>query len=135
MKLVSLSHFLHGFCRKIFLILYSINWTNCIIVLLSLLLEILGGMCVVTTCFPVNYIMNFEIKLCFSSSCFPVWPESSGQKFQRIKNKKWFCGKIKSIFSLFWKGFHRCKQLQLFARGTSDFINKKAVLKEIIALF
>ena len=40
MELVSLPHFLHNFWRKIFLLLYSINWPN-FIIQLPLLCEIL----------------------------------------------------------------------------------------------
>ena len=44
LELVSLSHFLHCFSRKIFLLVYSITWPNSI-VWLPLLLEILYYMC------------------------------------------------------------------------------------------
>ena len=47
--LVSLLHFLHDFWRKIFFLLYSINWLR-FISLLFLLYGILGNMCVVIVC-------------------------------------------------------------------------------------
>ena len=46
LEVVSLSHFWHDFWRKIFLMLNSINWPN-FIIWLSLLLKILGNMCIV----------------------------------------------------------------------------------------
>ena len=46
LELVSLLHFLHAFWEKAFLTLYSIDWPS-FIVWLSLLLEILGSMCIV----------------------------------------------------------------------------------------
>ena len=49
LELVSLSHFLHDFWRKIFHLLYSTNWLNFIVWLPSLC-EILGNMRVVTVC-------------------------------------------------------------------------------------
>ena len=48
-ELVSFSHFLHDFWRKIFLLLYSINWTN-FIIWLPLLLVILGNIFIVIVC-------------------------------------------------------------------------------------
>ena len=49
LELVFLLHFLHGFWRKLFLLLYSINWPNCI-AWLSLLRETLGNMYIVIVC-------------------------------------------------------------------------------------
>ena len=46
LELVSLPYFLHNFSRKIFLLLYSINWSS-FIVWLPLICEILGNMCLV----------------------------------------------------------------------------------------
>ena len=48
-QLVSLSHFVHDFWRKPFILLYSINWPNFIVWLL-LLREILWNMCIVIVC-------------------------------------------------------------------------------------
>ena len=47
--LVSLSHFVYNFSRKMFLMLHSINWPNFIVRLL-LLLEILGSMWINIVC-------------------------------------------------------------------------------------
>ena len=52
------------FWRKIFLLLYSINWPN-LIVWLPLLRGVLGNMCIVTVCEPGCDVINFEINLIF----------------------------------------------------------------------
>ena len=49
LELVFLPYFLHNVWRKIFLLIYSINWPS-FIVWLSLLREILGNMCTVIVC-------------------------------------------------------------------------------------
>ena len=49
LELVSLLHFLHDFLRKIFFLLYSINWIN-FTLWLPLVHEILGNMCIVIIC-------------------------------------------------------------------------------------
>ena len=64
LELVSLPHFLHNFWRKIFLLLYSINWPN-VIVWLLLLCEIFGNMCIAFVCKQSCDVMNFEINLIF----------------------------------------------------------------------
>ena len=73
--LASQSHFLHDFWKKIFFTLYAIKWQN-LIAWLPLLLEILGNMCIIITCFPVCDVINFEITFSFLiSSHFPIWPK------------------------------------------------------------
>ena len=67
LELVFLPQFLYDFWRKIFLMLYSINWTN-LITWLSLFLEILGTMCIAIICFLVYDAKNFGITLAFLSS-------------------------------------------------------------------
>ena len=57
-------HFVYDFSRKIFLMLYSINWPN-FIVWLPLLLEILGNMCIAIVYYPGCDVMNFEINFIF----------------------------------------------------------------------
>ena len=49
LELVSLPYFLHDYLRKIFILLYSINWPNSII-WLPLLRQILSNMCIVIVC-------------------------------------------------------------------------------------
>ena len=48
-RIVSLSRFVYDFSTKMFLTLYSINLQN-FIIWLSLLLEILGNMCIAIIC-------------------------------------------------------------------------------------
>ena len=65
LELVSLPHLLHDFWRKIFFLLYSINWPS-FTVWLPLLPEILCNIC---TAIVVNQVdcdvINFEINLIF----------------------------------------------------------------------
>ena len=56
--------FSHGFCRKISLTLYFINWPN-FIVWWPLLLEMLDNMCIVIILFSRLWRHNFESNLCF----------------------------------------------------------------------
>ena len=53
MGLVSLPHFPHNFSRKIFILLYSINWPG-FIVWLPLFREILRNMCIVIVYYVVT---------------------------------------------------------------------------------
>ena len=64
LEIVSPPYFVHDFSRKIFLMLYSINWAN-FIVWLSLLLEIWDNMCIEIVSFPGCEVINFEINLIF----------------------------------------------------------------------
>ena len=64
LELVPLPHFLHDFLRKIFILLYSINWPN-FIAWLSLLREILGYMFIIIVCYPGCDVTNFKINLMF----------------------------------------------------------------------
>ena len=77
--LVSLSHFLHDFWRKIFLTLYATKWLN-LIAWLPLLLEILGNMCIIITCFPVSDVIKFEITFSFRIKPFFYMTKTSGQQ-------------------------------------------------------
>ena len=62
--LVSPTHFVHDFSRKVFLMLSSMNWPNRIVWLL-LLRDILGNMCFAIVCFLGCDVINFEINLIF----------------------------------------------------------------------
>ena len=62
LELVSLSHFRNDIWRKIFLTLFSINYSN-LIACLPLLLKILGNMYIAIICRPVCDVIKFEIKL------------------------------------------------------------------------
>ena len=82
--LVSLSHFLHDFWRKIFLTLYAIKWLN-LIAWLPLLLEILGNMCIIITCFPVCDVIKFEITFSFLIKPFSYMTKASEQRKELLK--------------------------------------------------
>ena len=60
LRLVSPLHVVYEFSREMFLMLYSINWSN-FFVRLPLLLEILGNMSFAIACFPGGDVINFEI--------------------------------------------------------------------------
>ena len=87
--LVPPSHFVYDFSRKMFLMLYSINWPNFIVWLPSLL-EISGNMCIKNVCFPGYDVINFEINLIFLISGFFYMTKNSRQKFKYLKNEKSF---------------------------------------------
>ena len=71
-------NFVHEFSRKIFFMLYSVNWPN-FTAWFSLLLEILVNMCIVVVCKLGYDVINFEIKLANQA----VFPE------QKVKTKIW----------------------------------------------
>ena len=73
LELVFLSPFLNYFWRKIFLMLYPINWTNFIAWLL-LVCEILGNMCILNACFSGWDVIKFETNLIFLIEPF-FWHE------------------------------------------------------------
>ena len=93
-------HLLYDFSRKMFLVLYSINWPNSI-VWSSLLLEILGNMCILIACFPGRDVINFETNLILLVKLFFYMTKKSRQKFKYPENEKGFWGEIKSIFHHF----------------------------------
>ena len=102
--LVSPPHVVHDFPRKMFLMLYSINWPN-VIVWLPLLLEILGNMCITNVCYP-----GCEMNRIFLIKLFCYMTKKSRQKFKYLENKKSFWDEIKSIFHHFQRAFN-CQKL------------------------
>ena len=105
---VSLSHFLYDFWRKIFLILYSLNWPNFIVWLL-LHLETLRNMWIAIFCAGCEAII-FEINVIFLIKPFLYMTEKSRQEFRYLGNENSFSGKMKSIFHDFWWVFS-CQKL------------------------
>ena len=95
--------------RKMFFIIYSINWPN-LIVWLSLRLEILGNECIAIFFFAGVDVLSFEANLIFIIKPCPYRTKNSRQKFKYLENKKSFQGKIKSIFHHFQKAFS-CQKL------------------------
>ena len=90
-------HFVYNFSRKVFLMLYSINWLN-FIVWLALILEMLGNMCITIFCFPGCDVINFEINFVFLIKPFFYMPKNWRQKFKYFESEKSFKGEMKNIF-------------------------------------
>ena len=90
--------------RKIFFMLYFINWTN-LITWLPLHMEILGNMCMTRICFPECDVINFEINLIFLITPFFYMTKKWRQNFKYLEKEKSFQGEIKSIFHYFYRAF------------------------------
>ena len=93
--IVSPQHFVYDVSRKMFLILYSINWPN-FLVWLSLLLEILGNICIAIVRFQGFDAINFEINLIFLIKSFFCMTEKSRQIY--LDNERKLHGEIKNNF-------------------------------------
>ena len=89
LETISPPHFVHDFARKMFLMLYSIKWSN-FIVWLSLLLEILGNMCIAIAYFPDCDVINFENSPIFLIKLFFYMTKKSRQEFKYVENEKRF---------------------------------------------
>ena len=99
--LVSPPHFVYDFSRKMFFMLYSINWPD-FIVWLSLLLEILGNMCTAIVYQPDCDVIKFEINLTFLIKLFCYMTKKSRQKsWERKELLRW----NEDNFSSFLIGF------------------------------
>ena len=83
-----------------FLMLQSINWPN-FIVWLSLLLDVLGNMCIKIVYEPGYDVIKFGINLIFLIKPFRYKTKKSRQKLKYLENEKSFRGEIKSIFDHF----------------------------------
>ena len=89
LELISQSHFAHAFSRKLFLLLYSITWSNFIVWLL-LLLEIIGSMFIVIVSYPLCAVINCEIYLSVLINPFSyIWPKIQKNAF-KVKWKTFF---------------------------------------------
>ena len=77
----------YDFSRKLFLMSYSINWTN-FVVWLPLILEILGNVYIAIVCFPGYDIINFEIIFIFLIKPFSYMQKNWRQKFKYLENEK-----------------------------------------------
>ena len=115
LELVSLPHFLHDSWRRIFLLLYYINWPN-FIDWLPLLSEILGNISIAVVCWPVYDIINFEINLISNQSNFSIWPKIQDKNLNILRRKRAFKMKQKVfsiIFSIFQTKFWKAR-VQLY---------------------
>ena len=94
--LVLPSDFVHDFLRKIFLMLYSLNWSNSI-VWLPIPLETSGTMCIVILCYQVNDFIIFYIYLNFLLKLFSYTAMSQERKEVLRWNKKHFSSFLKDF--------------------------------------
>ena len=108
LKLVSLPHFLHNFLRKLFLLIYSIDWPN-FIVWLPLLCEILGNTCLAIASKPGCDVMNFEVNLIFLIKLFFLHDQKVVTKSKISWERKELLRWNKKHFSSFLKGFESSK--------------------------
>ena len=106
-EIFSTLHFVYDFSRKMFFMLFSINWAN-IIVWLPLLLKILGNMLISIVFFPDCDVINFEINLIVLIEPFFYMDKKSRQKFKHLENEKRFLVKQKH-FSSFLTGLSAAK--------------------------
>ena len=102
--IVSPPHFVHDISKKMFLMLYSINWPN-LIAWLFLLLEILINMCIAIVCFPRFDVINLEIELIFLIKSLFSMNKESRQILNILRTKRAFKMKKEHILT-FLKGFH-----------------------------
>ena len=117
LKLVSLPHFLHNFRRKIFFLLYSINWPNVIVWLP------LGNMCIAIVCKLGCDVINFEVNLIFL-----IWPFFLHN--QKVVTKTYISWELKELlrwnkkhFSSFLKGFQSSKSHNFLEGESPTLIN------------
>ena len=89
--IVFLPHFVYNFLRKMFLMLYSLNWPN-FIARLSLLIDILVNMCIVIICQPDYDVIDFEINLLFLIKPFSCMTKMSKQKFNYLEKELFLKG-------------------------------------------
>ena len=125
--LVSPPHFMYGFSRKMFFMLYSLNWPS-FIAWLSLFLKIFGNTCITIVCLPGCDVINFEINLIFLIKPFCYKTKKSCQKRKYLENEKSFWGEIKNIFHHLKRAFS-CQKLSQTWECTFNFHNPCALLE------
>ena len=98
--LISTLHFVYNVSTKMFLMLYSTNWSN-FIVWMPLFLEIMDNICVVIICQPGCDVIKFQINLIFLIKLFCCMTKNSRLKLKHLQNEKSFWSEIKTIFHHF----------------------------------
>ena len=88
LEIVSLPHFVHNFARKMFHMLYSINWN--FIAWLPLLLEILVNVCIANVYWSGCDVTDFEVNLIVLIKRFFYMTKRLRQKFKYLENEKSF---------------------------------------------
>ena len=104
---VSPPNFVLFFSRKMFLIIHSINRLN-FIVWLSLLLHILGDVCITVVCYPGCNVIKFDINLIFLIKLFCYITKSQDKNLNILRTKRAFDVKQKAFFIIF-KGLSSAK--------------------------
>ena len=97
LELVSPSHFMHDFWRKIYLTLYFINWLN-FITWQPLFLEILSNICIVIICCSFPDVINFEINHGFLIKPSFYITKTQDKNVNISRTKKTFNMKWKLVF-------------------------------------
>ena len=122
-ELVSQPHFLYDFWRKIFLILYSINWPS-FIVLLSLLFKMSGNMFNMIVCVPVCDVISIEIYVSFLIKSISYKSKRRGKNLNILRMERAFKMKKKSCF-LICKGLSLKQIKPTFLKGESPTLRLK----------
>ena len=87
--IVSPTNLVYNFLRKMFLMLYSMNWPN-VIVWLLLLLEVLGNVCIAIVCFPRWDVIYFKINLIVIIRLFLFMTNKSHKNLNILRTKRDF---------------------------------------------
>ena len=124
--IVSPSHFVNDFSRKMFLILYSINWPS-LIVWLAFLLEMFGNACIAIVCFPCCDVIILKLILSFYQFVFLHDQKIKTNSEITLERKKLFRW-IKKHFSLMlncyqWAKMH-LKSLPCHPCGWSEWAKR-----------
>ena len=108
--IVSSALFVYDFSRKMFLMLYSINWPK-FIIWLPLVLKILDNMCIAIVCFPDCDVISFEINFIFLINPFFYMTKNIQDKsLNMFRTKRALKVKWKAFFVIFIRAFS-CKKL------------------------
>ena len=113
-------HFLYDFLRKMFFLLYSINWPS-LIACLPLLIEMLGNMCIAIICSLVCDATYFEINLSFLIKPFSYMTKKSRNRY--LAKERSFKHEIKSIFHHFQKPSIEADFLESESPTLNELIN------------
>ena len=122
LELVFLPQFLLNFWRKIFVLLYFINWPNFIVWLL-LLCEIFDNMCLAIVCKPSCDAMNFEVNLILLIKSFFLHDQNVVTKTKISSERKELLRWNKKAFFIIPKGLSIKQITQIFVEGESSTLN------------
>ena len=117
-----------------FLMIYSISWSNFSVWLL-LLLELLENMCMIIVSLSGFVVINFEINIIFLIKPFSCMTKRSRQKFQCLQNKNNFQSEIKRFFFPFSKGstcrkFSQTRQCNFKTKNSQQTVQLTPIFKK-----